>query len=366
MCMTIWKFWVYSSNPAAYLMAAATNGNLANDLSPSNSIIFLLYAALLLVVVYSILADYAGIFVDYGRFTSRFTVTLRFRHTVKTPIEIDSSTWDVTAMANETASHRKRNPIDRTRGDRQPTSKVNSVATKQSYSIKSFDDGTSRNENTFGTSGYVTANYSDLSYRSTIVGGGTGLPRLTRSMIQGTESVSDKGYDVHRHTVKNLKPSQDASTRDDHYRDPNLRGIPHDADFSDFNPSTLKIQNPPSKRNIQQKDLDSDLEVSQQVQRELETQHSNDFSKWQKINQPTKPSSPSSLPEPKKGYNKSSYAVLIGDSVKVYSTNIFAALPSNNKFLVKERHQDLSGVTRVKLTLKSTEKERYIATYIWH
>ena len=336
MFMTIWVY----SNPAGYSAVAV-------------GIVLPLYATLLLGIVYltfagNVMNEVMNLvnWLSYGRVTLRFTDIVR----VRTPVEID-----FIEDCFITASHRQCGDIliDEIRGDKQPaTSTFNSIATKQSYSVKSFDDGTSLNENTFETSGYVTAssNYSDLSYRSTIVGGGNALPRLTRSMLQGTESVADKGCDVHRHTVK--KPSQDD------YRDPNFRAIPHHADF---NPSTLKVQYPPAKRSIQQKDLDSDLDVSQQVQRESETQHSNnDSSAWQKINQPTKPSSPSSLPEPKKGYNKSSYAVLIGDSVKVYSTNIFAALPSNNKFLVKERHQDLSGVTRVKLTLKSTEKDRYI------
>ena len=59
------------------------------------------------------------------------------------------------------------------------------------------------------------------------------------------------------------------------------------------------------------------------------------------------------------GYNKATYAVLVGNVIKVYNTNTFASLPCNNKFMVKERHQDASGVTRVKLALKqSTETTR--------
>ena len=184
MCMTVWV-WQYDGR----------------DQQLASFIVLILYAILLLGIVYLIFAGNVMILVNrffYGRFID--TIRVRFM-----------------------ASHRQRDEI---RGDRpQPT---NSITTKQSHSVKSFDHGTSLNENTFGTSGYVTASsnyswnrYSDLSY---------------------------------------------------------------------------------------------------------------------------KPSSPSSLPEPKpQGYNKSSYAVLIGDSVKVYSTNIFAALPSNNKS-----------------TEKSTEKDRYI------
>jgi len=65
------------------------------------------------------------------------------------------------------------------------------------------------------------------------------------------------------------------------------------------------------------------------------------------------------------GYNKPTYAVLIGNSVKVYSTSVFALLPSHSTFMVKERQKDSSGVTRVKLALKSSTDQRYHAHNAW-
>ena len=61
------------------------------------------------------------------------------------------------------------------------------------------------------------------------------------------------------------------------------------------------------------------------------------------------------------GYTKPVYPVLVGNSVKVYPTNLFASLPHYNKFLVKERlHDPTKGFTRAKLVLKSclTEAEQ--------
>ena len=343
--MTIWA----DSCDSAYF-DTVNGGSLLDNLSPG--IVLLLYATFSLAFIYSTFADYVKWYRSlHGQFAHR---------PVGIPIDV-INTCTFRAAADEL-----------TRGDKQPINTFNSVAAKQSYSVKSFDDGTSFNENTFGTSGYYTAssNYSDHSYKSKIVGGGSGgsnvkVAALTRSTLQGIESEADRGYhDVHRQTIKK---SQEASMQDDHH-DPRFRETPH----TEFNLSLLKVQYP-SAKNIQRKYLDSDLEVSKQVQRDSasETQNSNnDLSKQQKIHQSiTYPLSPSSLPEPKKvsttghGYNKSTYAVLIGDNVKVYSTSVFAALPRNNKFLVKERHQDLSGVTRVKLTLKSTEKERYTISH---
>ena len=54
------------------------------------------------------------------------------------------------------------------------------------------------------------------------------------------------------------------------------------------------------------------------------------------------------------GYKKPVYPVLVGNSVKVYPTNLFALLPQHDKFLVKERqHDPTGGFTRAKLVLKS-------------
>ena len=50
------------------------------------------------------------------------------------------------------------------------------------------------------------------------------------------------------------------------------------------------------------------------------------------------------------------YTVLVGNSVKIFSTKLFAQLPQHDKFLVKERLHDLTvgQYTRAKLVLKSS------------
>lgn len=58
------------------------------------------------------------------------------------------------------------------------------------------------------------------------------------------------------------------------------------------------------------------------------------------------------------GFMKPVYPVLVGNSVKVCSTNLFASLPQHDKFLVKERLRDpVAGFTRAKLVLKSSITE---------
>ena len=52
-------------------------------------------------------------------------------------------------------------------------------------------------------------------------------------------------------------------------------------------------------------------------------------------------------------YKKAIYAVLIGDTVRVCDTKLYASLPSCNKYMVKERTKDAVGNTRVKLSLKT-------------
>jgi len=63
------------------------------------------------------------------------------------------------------------------------------------------------------------------------------------------------------------------------------------------------------------------------------------------------------------GYNKPSYPVLIGDTVRVYATKDFAALPHLSKFIVKER---LPNSTKARLVLKSSEIERSVESYTSH
>lgn len=320
--MTIWAD---SYNPEHLVAANAY----VKDLSPTIALV--LYTAFSFAVVYSITTEYIQWY--------RSLHARQCEDPVGAPVDVTTTTTQCNFKV-----------IDGTRGDKQPSSTSNSIATKQSYSIKSFDDGRHLNENTFGTSGYYTAssNYSDYSYKSKIVGGGNVKPTLTRSTLHGAKSVADKGYDVHRHTVKE---SQEPLLQEDCHN-PRFRETPY---------PDKPIQNEGSLAytyTVKQKDLEA--VPQKQMHGEFKTQNSNnELSKRQtERNEPVQLSQPSSLPEPKKlstGYNKSTYAVLIGNSVKVYSTNTFASFPHNNKFLVKERHQDSTGITRVKLTLKSTE-----------
>ena len=54
--------------------------------------------------------------------------------------------------------------------------------------------------------------------------------------------------------------------------------------------------------------------------------------------------------------SKQSYAVLIGQSVRTVNTKLYASLPVRNKFMVKQREQNLFGRTIVKLVLKSSHE----------
>ena len=63
------------------------------------------------------------------------------------------------------------------------------------------------------------------------------------------------------------------------------------------------------------------------------------------------------------GYAKPVYPVLVGNSVKVFPTNMFASLPQHDKFLVKERlHDPTVGFSRAKLVLKSCSTEARLDT----
>ena len=57
-------------------------------------------------------------------------------------------------------------------------------------------------------------------------------------------------------------------------------------------------------------------------------------------------------------YKKSTYVVLVGDRLRTCNTKLYASLPLQNKYMVKQRVQDSTGATKIKLVLKSTH-ERY-------
>ena len=53
---------------------------------------------------------------------------------------------------------------------------------------------------------------------------------------------------------------------------------------------------------------------------------------------------------------RQSYVVLVGSRVRTVNTKLYASLPVHNKFMVKQREQNLFGVTKVKLVLKSNNE----------
>ena len=60
-------------------------------------------------------------------------------------------------------------------------------------------------------------------------------------------------------------------------------------------------------------------------------------------------------------YKKLTYAVLVGDTVRTCNTKLYASLPLQDKYMVKQRVQYPSGVTRIKLVLKSSHER--LTTY---
>ena len=64
-------------------------------------------------------------------------------------------------------------------------------------------------------------------------------------------------------------------------------------------------------------------------------------------------------------YKKATYAVLIGNTVRVCNTKLYASLPLCNKYMVKEKIKDASGNARVKLSLK-TFYNRLVSIFTKH
>ena len=61
-------------------------------------------------------------------------------------------------------------------------------------------------------------------------------------------------------------------------------------------------------------------------------------------------------------YKKLTYAVLVGNTVRTCNTKLYASLPLQNKYMVKQRVQDSSGATKIRLVLKSSY-ERFTSLY---
>ena len=62
---------------------------------------------------------------------------------------------------------------------------------------------------------------------------------------------------------------------------------------------------------------------------------------------------------------RQSYVVLVGSSVRTVNTKLYASLPVYNKFMVKQREQNLFGVTKVKLVLKSSHERLVFRHYYY-
>ena len=273
-----------------------------------------------------------------------------------------------TLLVQETKKHItkpvevKERAIDR--ADRQPNVKpYNYWNTSQSKpkpfqpfaAVSSVDDGSSHNESTFGsTSGYFSdANYSGLSYKSQIAISGPSNSRgttpfptaastssadrkinLVRANFKGDACVADKGNDarVEQGPVPGV------------YK--NTNGGPDRL----YDYCSQKETKPPG---LNKAHLDSQNSTPGKIQSSgISTDHdatANDSLKTRKDTSATK------------GYNKPTYTVLIGNTVKVYNTTI-ASNPHHDKFIVKERYKDTSGITKTKLTLKSNG--RYLASYM--
>ena len=186
---------------------------------------------------------------------------------------------------------------------------------------------------TMGSSSYVSGSrdYSQSTYKSKIVGAGN-VTLIKPIDLFGIESEPDKKTSVAKQQT--IEGNANSMARTSGYNSGSTHSI-----RTDTNIGTDKLM----------------CDTTQA--------HHKDLNGYQpRKDKPTKSSvQPTMMPATKQGYNKPTYAVLVGNSVKVYSTSIFASLPTRSTFMVKERQKDSSGMTRVKLALKSCVDQRYCA-----
>ena len=256
-----------------------------------------------------------------------------------------------TEKHNSNPIEAEENAIDR--ADRQPNAKPNNYwNTKPTpfAAVSSVDDGNSYYESTFGsTSGYFSdANYSGHSYKSQIAISGpsnttqlsTATDRrinLVRSNFKGETCVPDKDKDLHveQGPVPDIYENNGSDRLYDYYSSQKSQSKP-----PGLNDVHLDSKNSTTPREIQSSGINTDHAVI-----------ANDSLKTRKDDKVTSAT---------KGYSKLTYTVLIGNSVKVYNTTM-ASNPHYDKFIVKERYKDTSGITKTKLALKSKRNSRYIA-----
>ena len=199
----------------------------------------------------------------------------------------------------ETSEYRGDNPSKRAKGHLQ----------------SGIDDSAHLNESTIGSQGYYTgstADYSSYSYKSRIATFSSGIsepfrkPIMTRGKFKGEEDEPDKHF---------LESPNAVIHRDQNAHDVGPSQLKHHLQAAKLKHDSLKIK--PDKKN-EKKVADC--------------------------------------------YRKSTYTVLIGDTVKVYDTKTYAILPLRNHYLVKERIKDASGNTRVKMSLR-TFHNRFVKVY---
>ena len=235
------------------------------------------------------------------------------------------------------------------RGDKPLVSTLNSDSSFRSLkkptisnnlrSFTSTDDGSSLNEATVGiSSGYCTgtSDYSQSSFKAQITG--AGKSHLERSNLTGVYSEADRVL----------------------YRKVNVQ-------TPDINPN--KLDNAPSDLDTQLKYRDYTIVQSKYNDHDRHVHTSPDGllpTKHQHVQKP-QPFSTTTVTANKvakankiAGYNKSTYTVLVGNSVKVYSTKL-SSLPHHNKFMVKERMKETN---KVKLILISDAVQRCVAMVV--
>ena len=190
-----------------------------------------------------------------------------------------------------------------------------------------YDDGGHLlNELTIGSQGYFTGNtaaYSSQTYRSSITTFSSGIaepytkPGLQRASFQGDHEADKKPISINN---KHLEPT-----------------------LQSFNPGH-NIQTPLDCNQVLATGIDQRKSDHVQAKKHDKTIKGNEKDERKAVEY----------------YKKETYAVLIGDTVRVYNTKLYASLPMCNKFMVKERVKDSSGMARVKL---KTFESRFVFSF---
>ena len=212
----------------------------------------------------------------------------------------------------------------RFRGDVPPTKSKLSFNHKNSNILPSFDDDTNLNEPAIASQGYFTgstADYSSCSYQSRIATSTSRTSEVHKHLkcaeFKGGVNEPDKLLDDHE--IKHMTCLESNT---------NCGSVLHNDHLTASQPD---LQKSDVTKNI--KDASSRLDNTKEK----------DSSRKSKSICPA--------------YNKPFYAVLVGNCVRVYNTQLYASLPFHNKYMVKERVHDATGNTKIKLTLKSSSSE---------